>query len=718
MVAVPRRKAPGLRITPVHFGERLASRQVAPLATMKRGTTQEEERTSGAPWIPSARAVRRIDLGGPVDESPGGRPSRSPLYYYVPTMMAPPLRALVDLAVLAVALCLAFLFRFDWQLEPRYAEQLWQAMPWVIGGQFLALWAFGVTRCPWSLVSLRELPPVMYGTAASVLVLTVLRFSVAGQQLPLGLSATALPLGVIAIDAVLMLLGIAGIRVVRRMQIERGLLRHRIQRGRVVPAILIGAGHAGHLLARELERRADVGLVPVAFLDDDPKKQGRAVHGIPVQGRVGDLHRVAKRTGAEVALIAIAGARGDLVKRITAECEAAGLKAKIIPALHDLLSGRFSISQMRDVAIEDLLGREPVVIEDSAAEKIVPDKIVLVTGAGGSIGSELCRQLLALAPRRLVLVESCENNLFHIDRELSAKALQTEIVPMIGSIGDAARMRAVFEQHRPQIVFHAAAHKHVPMMEANPGEAIKNNLLGSKQVADLAHEYGAERFVQISTDKAVNPTSVMGATKRLAELYVQHLQRSSSTRFVAVRFGNVLGSAGSVIPLFREQIAKGGPVTVTHQDMTRFVMTIPEASRLVLEAAGLAQGGDVMVLDMGEPVRIVDLAEQMIRLSGLEPGVDVEIQFTGIRPGEKMYEELGFTDELVDATRCQKVFVWRGQASFHRNIEEVVAELGAPGQAADDLRRALAAVLPEYQPERGGRGSADSAGAVPAGASA
>jgi FlaA1/EpsC-like NDP-sugar epimerase len=458
--------------------------------------------------------------------------------------------------------------------------------------------------------------------------------------------------------------------------------------------VLIGAGVGGRLLLQELGEHGDLGYQPVAFVDDDKEKAGRLVGGIRVVGTTADLPAIAARFCAKVALITIPSAGGREINRIVDRCKAAGLQTKIVPHLYEIVSGRVRISQLRDIAIEDLLGRDPVVIENSAAPAAVEDRVVMVTGAGGSIGSELCRQLLHMRPSRLLLVERTENSLYEIHRELIAGDLADRVVPELADVCDAERMAELFAAHRPHLVFHAAAHKHVPMMERVPCEAIKNNVFGTKTVADLADRFGVERFVFVSTDKAVRPASVMGATKRLAELYLKDLAAKSRVRYVSVRFGNVMGSAGSVIPLFREQIAKGGPVTVTHELMDRFFMTIPEACRLVLEAAGLCEGGEVMLLDMGKPVRIKELAENMIRLSGYEPNSQIPIAITGMRPGEKLHEELSLPEEMVDGTRCKKLFVWRGGPA--RPMPAILERLRAPGHTPDEVRRTLREVLPEY----------------------
>jgi FlaA1/EpsC-like NDP-sugar epimerase len=462
--------------------------------------------------------------------------------------------------------------------------------------------------------------------------------------------------------------------------------------------LLVGAGQGGVLIAQEIARRPDLGILPVAFVDDDPVKQGAVIHGIKVMGTTRDLRRLAQRHQASQALITVSNAPGSAIRRITESCKEAGLTVKIVPGAYEIVGGRVNLSRIREIAIEDLLRREQVKLNADAVADVVRGQPVMVTGAGGSIGSELCRQVAAYGPSRLVLVERAENSLFEIHSELCSRFSGLELVPCVADITDVPRITQVFREQRPMIVFHAAAHKHVPMMEWNAAEAVKNNVLGTQIVADLADDLAVERFVMISTDKAVNPTSVMGATKRAAELYVQALSDNSATHFATVRFGNVLGSAGSVIPIFRRQIQNGGPITVTHPDMTRYFMTIPEAVQLVTQAAALSQGGETFILDMGQPVRIIDLAHDLIRLSGLEPDKDIEVRFTGIRPGEKLFEELSTMSEGIERTAHPKIFTGT-YASPHlpglRAHFETFGELCRTANA-EAIRQALTQLVPEY----------------------
>ena len=425
--------------------------------------------------------------------------------------------------------------------------------------------------------------------------------------------------------------------------------------------LIVGAGDAGAMIVRQLNNpNNDSELKPVAFVDDDPKKQKMHVYNLPVLGKVKDIQKIAERKNIQHIVIAIPSLTNGELQKIVEECNKTNLQVQMIPKLEDLMSGRVSVSHLKNVEVEDLLGRDPVQLDIDAISSYVTGKTVLVTGAGGSIGSELCRQLMNFDPKKIILLGHGEYSIYKINQELedTYKESKTEIIPVIGDVKDRKRIFEVIEKYEPDLIYHAAAHKHVPLMEANPHEAVKNNIIGTKNVAEAADELGVTKFVLVSTDKAVNPTNVMGATKRIAEMIIQDLNKRSDTTFVAVRFGNVLGSRGSVIPRFKEQIASGGPVTVTHPDMTRYFMTIPEASRLVIQAGVLAKGGEIFVLDMGEPVKILDLAKNVIKLSGYSVD-EIGIVFTGIRPGEKMYEELLGEDEILPGEVYEKIYVGR-----------------------------------------------------------
>ena len=607
-------------------------------------------------------------------------------------------RIFVDLAVLSAAYWLAFLLRFEFELKLGNLKLLFFTWPYVVVFQYLVLVLFRVPTFSWRYVGVREAQRIFIALGAATVVLVAMRLSlvhVGGYA-----KYVIIPLGVLLMDCIIAFLGVAGVRMLRRMLAERQ------ERGRGRPAamaprkrtLLIGAGRAGLMVAREVSQNPHVGIEVVGFVDDDPLKVGTVIQGHRVLGGTGELAFLATAHEVEQAVISIAAVSGAAIRRIVAACEDIDLPVRIIPGIYEILDGQVSLSRIREVQIEDLLGREAVELDLELIGSFLTGKRVLVTGAGGSIGSELCRQVCRFGPTRLILMEQAENPLFDIHGELTRNRVSCEIVPVIADICDSRRVDRIFADHRPEVVFHAAAHKHVPMMEWNPGEALKNNVFGTRKVADAADRHGALAFVMISTDKAVNPTSIMGATKRVAEQYVQALGQNSATKFVAVRFGNVLGSAGSVIPVFKEQIRTGGPVTVTHPDMRRYFMTIPEACQLVMQSAAMGRGGEIFVLDMGQPVLIVDLARDLIRLSGFGED-EIPIEFTGVRPGEKLFEELGTSGEHMDKTRHPKIFIGRFEA---RTLDEVALGLEGLAPATDSVSRdevktALAKMVPELR---------------------
>lgn len=611
------------------------------------------------------------------------------------------LRSLADVFILSLAYWLAFLLRFDGLPPFEMTKLLMFTWPYVVGLELFGLYAFSVPYFAWRYISLREVQKVLWAIAVSTAVLVVLRLSAPYMAKSFAPAAYGIvPLGVIAANAVLAFLGVAGVRALRRVLDESSRSRDLGHRSpRKVATLLVGAGQAGVLVAKEITSRPDLPIGVVGFVDDDRLKIGEIVHGVKVLGTTDEIEELVRKTGATQAIITVANASGTDIRRIKQRCESAGIRVKIIPGIYEILHGKVNLSRIREVSIEDLLGREAVTLDLDLISGFLKGKRVLVTGAGGSIGSELCRQVARFQPASLALVEQAEFNLFSIHQELLAAFPDLDLHPIICDVCDSGRVDAVFDAERPHVVFHAAAHKHVPMMEWNPGEAIKNNVFGTKKVADAAHEYGSEAFVLISTDKAVNPTSIMGASKRTAEMYVQALSQSSTTKFVAVRFGNVLGSTGSVIPIFKAQIAAGGPVTVTHKDMMRHFMTIPEASQLVMQSAAMGNQGEILVLDMGEPVRISDLAEELIRLSGFQPGVDMEIVYSGIRPGEKLFEELAFDAEKMGKTRHEKIFVGKLGPCPLALVESKLELLAAvtSSTSREEVRGALKQVVPEMQ---------------------
>jgi FlaA1/EpsC-like NDP-sugar epimerase len=592
---------------------------------------------------------------------------------------------------------LAFALRFDFSLQHQYTAQMWTWFPILLGLRFAVYWFAGLFRGMWKYSGARDLKAILAATTASTLLFLAV----------LAVLFQTFPRSVVTIEWLACVMLVGGARFAyRTFSAERRPPPEKDVKP--VRTLIVGAGDAGELLLRELQRNHAGRYLVVGFADDNPEKLWAHIHGVKVHGTVERLPDIVADHEVEEIVIAVPSASGAQMRRIVDRCKASGARFKTIPGVDQLIDGRVNVNQLRDVAIEDLLGRDPVRLDMAAISAAMRGHAVLVSGAGGSIGSELCRQVCRFAPSALLLVERTENALFHVHRELAASHPEVPLVPLLGDVGDAARMEEVFAQHRPTVVFHAAAHKHVPMLEWNPCEAVKNNVFGTRTLADLSDRFGVERFVMISTDKAVNPTSVMGAAKRVAEIYVQALSQRSRTRFVTVRFGNVLGSAGSVIPIFKEQIAAGGPVTVTHPEMKRYFMTIPEASQLVLQAGTMGDGGEIFILDMGEPVRIADLARDLIALSGLRPGEDVEIRFTGVRPGEKLFEELSVDAESADKTRHPKIYVGRFRPYPWAMVEQAMERLaGVAGGPPEEVRARLAEVVPEYRsPEDGARAAA------------
>ncbi|MGE0481380.1 MAG: polysaccharide biosynthesis protein [Phycisphaerae bacterium] len=557
----------------------------------------------------------------------------------------------------------------------------------------------GAHRGWWQYVSLRDVFSIARAAWISFLGIFVLYHALAnahrfGLSFPL-FDNYDFPDSVFLLDFAATIALISGARVAARLYHEE--VQPAVDG--VAPKLLIlGAGNAAETAIREILRMPTLRYRVIGFLDDDSAKWGAQIHGIEVLGAIDRVKAICEEQGVDELLIAMPSATPRQIRRVVELCKDANIRFKTLPAMSDIIAGRATVSQIRDVDINDLLGRAPVKLDDDSIANFLKDRVVMVTGAGGSIGSEMCRQIARFTPRRLVLVEQAEQHLFEIDRELKATFPDIDLVPCIADIADAKRMERVFSQQRPSAVFHAAAHKHVPMMEFNPGEAIKNNVLGTRVIADAATRHACEKFVMISTDKAVNPTSIMGASKRVAEMYIQALNARAQTQFVTVRFGNVLGSSGSVVPIFKDQIARGGPVTVTHPDMVRFFMTIPEAAQLVLQSASMGQGGEIFVLDMGEPVKIVDLARDLITLSGLRPGEDIEIKFTGIRPGEKLYEELSIAGEDVSRTRHPKIGIWTNRLIEWTQLLKWIDETlrTADELDRDALRNRLKEIVPEF----------------------
>lgn len=603
-------------------------------------------------------------------------------------------QVILDLAIFSIAYWLAFLFRFEFDLPFQMFKLLFFTWPYVVILKYLILSFWGVPSLSWRYIGIKEVNRIIIALSVSTGILTIIRFGLA----PFGGYArfVVIPLGVLGTDYVLSILGAIGVRTLRRVVAERAERGARPVDGIQKRTLLIGAGSAGVMISRELTQNPHLGMKVVGFIDDDPNKIGTVIQGHRVLGDTSAIAKLKDKLNIEQVVISIASAAGQDIRRIVDICETCNLPPKIIPGIFDILSGKVNISRVREVTIDDLLGREAVKLDAQALSNFLSNKTVMVTGAGGSIGSELCRQVVGSGAKKLILLEQAENPLFDIHGELRGGGADVELVPCIADVCDVHRVDRVFETYRPQVIFHAAAHKHVPMMEWNPGEAVKNNVIGTATIADAADQHGAEAFVLISTDKAVNPTSIMGATKRVAELYIQDISKRSETTYVAVRFGNVLGSAGSVVPIFKEQISRGGPVTVTHPEMKRYFMTIPEACQLVMQAATMGEGGEIFVLDMGAPVKIVDLAKDLIRLSGFTDD-EIQIEFSGMRPGEKLFEELLISTEEMTTTRHPKIYIGKIAAIQSDALEK---GLGRLRQAVESLsRNEVAGLLDHLVPE-------------------
>lgn len=607
-----------------------------------------------------------------------------------------PTQFALDIAVLSAAFFLAYLPAINVRVAEFYSDFAIRQLPLVILIQFSTLFLVGAYSILWRYVSIEDLKIFVIAAVVSGSILLAFRLLLGFTNLTLW----QVPISVIMIDTVLGFGGLLGVRVLRRFFYEigdKGGTFRSTRRVKRKAALLVGAGRMGATLVKELAGRGDAELDIRGFVDDDARKKGGSVSGIKVLGTTHELPKLVDEIGIEQVVIAIDQAQGKEIRRIIGLCSEIPVKAQIVPSLNEIAHGRVSVSRVRDVQIEDLLGRDPVELDDKNLHEFLTDKTVMVTGAGGSIGSELVRQIIDYRPRKILLVERAEFLLFNITRELETSGVTIDFAPLIADVGDEPRMREIFEQFRPQVIFHAAAHKHVPLMETNSSEAVKNNIFATRNLGRLAGEFATDDFVLISTDKAVNPTSIMGASKRIAEIVIQELNQTFATNYVAVRFGNVLGSAGSVVPIFREQIEKGEPITVTDREMTRYFMTIPEASQLVLQAGALGDGGEIFILDMGQPVKILDLAEDMIRLSGLVPYEDIEIKFTGVRKGEKLFEELEITGENLLKTHHPKIFI--GKIATYSK-DEVASMIGRFERAvglndSSEIRRLFNDVLPE-----------------------
>ena len=596
-----------------------------------------------------------------------------------------------DAVIVGASMYLALLFRFEGRIESTHMAMFLRILPLIILARLVIFWFFGLYRGIWRYAGVKDFFSIIKAVTLGSAILTAAIFF-----LRLPYSRT-----VLAVDWLLNLAFIGGTRFTVRMWREWYLEKRRRTIKRV---LIVGAGDAGEMVLREMRSYSGTEYLPIGFIDDHRRKQGMSIHGVKVLGRRGDIPRVVKERNIEEVIIAIPSASGKVIRNIVSICEEAGVKCKTIPGLNELIRGHVNIKEVRDIELEDLLRRPAVEMNIREVSSYLKGKKVLVTGAGGSIGSELCRQVSRFNPLSLMTLDHNENNLFYLEHELNkingnnSGAVDMNIV--VGDIRDKDKLRSIFERFQPEIIFHAAAHKHVPLMERAPEETVKNNVIGTDNLASLADEHKVEKFINISTDKAVNPTSVMGASKRVAEMIVQ-AKGNSGTCFVSVRFGNVLGSEGSVIPLFRRQIAEGGPVTVTHREATRYFMTIPEAVQLIVQAGAMGKGGEVFVLDMGKPVKILNLARNLITLSGFKPDEDITIEFVGLRPGEKLHEEPLTTEEGVKATRHRQIFITRPDHVNKERLEESIKALGELAARNDKqgIMEKLKEMIPGYQPK-------------------
>jgi len=575
-----------------------------------------------------------------------------------------------DIIMIPIAWLLAYWIRYEIGEYPDLLfERALHLLPLMVLIQGSTFVYFGLYRGIWRFASLPDLSRIVRAVLVSTAAAAVVIFFFTRLQY--------VPRSVFIIDAILLILLLGGTRLGYRLVKDHHLSKESMER-----VLVVGAGSAGEGLVRDLFRMRPAVYVPVAFVDDDPAKLGQEIHGIRVVSNIENLSSVAGQWDADLIMLALPSASSSQMRSIVEQCEGSGLPFRTLPKLQSLVSGKVSINEIREVQIEDLLGRAPVILDRTEIINRLANKVVLVTGGGGSIGSELCRQITAIDIQRLIVLDQSEYNLYAIEKELQQAMPDLELTCELGDICDEAGLDYLFRCYQPDIVFHAAAYKHVPMLENKVREAVRNNVIGSWNVARLADRYGCSDFVMVSTDKAVNPGNIMGASKRVSEIICQTLDERSNTRFITTRFGNVLGSAGSVVPLFRQQIQAGGPVTVTDRDITRYFMTISEACRLILQTTVMGNGGEIFVLDMGEPVKVYYLAEQMIRLSGKIPEEDIKIEFTGLRPGEKLHEELFHSDENLTDTRHEKVMLARSRNTDWQTLEDTIA---AFNQAIDEF---------------------------------
>lgn len=596
------------------------------------------------------------------------------------------LLAITDVILINLALFLALVIRFDTAIPQQYFSYFLQYQIIITAMQIGIFFLFGLYRSLWEYAGIEEMMQIFLAALAAGC-LGLFSGLITGNRYPISVYISS---------CILMFLSVGGSRISYRYL--RRLKNIKLRRNKETNRIMvIGAGSAGSMLIKEMKNHTEMNSVPVVAVDDDKRKRGTRINGVPVMTGRNKIKELTKKYNISDIIVAIPSASKKNTSEILRLCKETGCRVKMLPNVLEMFNGQVSVKQLREVNIEDLLGREEIKLNMEKISGYLKDEVVLVTGGGGSIGSELCRQIARFGPKKLIIFDIYENNAYDLQNELlyTYKG-QLDLEVLIGSCRDRIRLKEVFEKYKPGVVFHAAAHKHVPLMEGSPSEAIKNNVFGTLNTARRADDYGAKKFILVSTDKAVNPTNIMGASKRLAEIIVQSMNRMSKTKFAAVRFGNVLGSNGSVIPLFQKQILQGGPVTVTHPDIIRYFMTIPEAARLVIQAGALADGGEVFVLDMGEPVKIADLAKDLIRLSGLEPDIDIKIEYTGLRPGEKLYEELLMAEEGLEATAHKKIFVGKQSDMSFKEVIMCIKALENSMESDEMLRETMAKLVPTY----------------------
>jgi FlaA1/EpsC-like NDP-sugar epimerase len=592
---------------------------------------------------------------------------------------------ITDIILLNIAIYFALIIRFEGEIPVQYIDAFLETNILLTVFSISAFYLFGLYTSLWTYASIDELMQVFLAAAAASV-----------GSYPIGLLLhMPLPRSVYIISFMLILIFVGGSRFAYRiLRRAKRVITPEINK---IKVMIVGAGDAGSMVIREMQMHEGFSYMPVIVVDDDKRKHRAKIHGVPVKGGKNKITELVEIYNVSEIIIAMPSATKQVRSEIINICKQTKCKLKTLPGMYELINDKVTIRKIRNVSIEDILGRDEVKLNTEEISDYIKGEVILITGGGGSIGSELCRQIARFNPKKLLILDIYENNAYDLQNELRyiyKDELDFEII--IASVRDKARLREIFDKYKPTVVFHAAAHKHVPLMESNAVEAIKNNIFGTLNVAQCADEFGVKRFVLISTDKAVNPTNVMGATKRVAEMIIQSLDRQSKTEFVAVRFGNVLGSNGSVIPLFKKQISQGGPVTVTHPEITRYFMTIPEAAQLVIQAGAMASGGEIFVLDMGESVKIDDLARDVIRLSGYIPGVDIQIEYTGLRPGEKLYEELLLAEEGIMTTKHEHIFVAKPLGVSYNEMLAHINSIEYCMHDVDNLKSCLSAVIGTY----------------------